>query len=54
VCAVPLDQLARFVIAGLDGLILQFISNRDPERTQRDLDHLIAAAIALAESRSSP
>jgi AcrR family transcriptional regulator len=47
--AVPFAALARFVIAGLDGLILQFISDRDPERARSDLDHLIAATIALVE-----
>ena len=48
-CAIPFAELARFVIAGLDGLILQFISDRNPERARRDLNHLIAATIALAE-----
>lgn len=46
---VPLAELARFVIGGLDGLILQFISDRDAVRARHDLDHLIAAVIALAE-----
>jgi hypothetical protein len=40
-CAVPFAELARFVIAGLDGLILQFISDRDPIRSRHDFDHLI-------------
>lgn len=48
-CALPFDTLARFIVAGLDGLILQFISNRDPARARRDLEALIAAVIALAE-----
>lgn len=48
-CVLPFAELARFVIAGLDGLILQFISDRNPERARRDLNHLIAATIALAE-----
>jgi AcrR family transcriptional regulator len=47
-CAIPFADLARFVIAGLDGLILQFISDRDTVRAQHDLDHLIRAVIALA------
>jgi AcrR family transcriptional regulator len=41
-------DLARFVIAGIDGLILQFISDRDIERARRDLNHVIDAVIALA------
>ena len=52
-CALPLAELARFVIAGLDGMILQFIGDRNVERSQRDLEHLIAAVIALAEGTGS-
>jgi AcrR family transcriptional regulator len=48
-CAVPFDALARFIVGGLDGLILQFISARDTDRARRDLDQIIAAVIALAE-----
>jgi len=51
---IPFAELARFVIGGLDGLILQFISDRDSVRARRDLDHLIAAVIALAEGNLSP
>lgn len=47
--ATPFDALARFVIAGIDGLILQFLSDRDTARARRDLACLIAAVIALAE-----
>src|SRR6266700_1490955 len=43
ICAIPFAELARFVIGGLDGLILQFISDRDIARARRDLDHLIRA-----------
>ena len=52
-CAVTYSELARFVIGGLDGLMLQFISDRDTQRAQRDLDHLIAAVITLAKGTSS-
>ena len=52
-CAVTFSELARFVIGGLDGLMLQFISDRDTQRAQRDLDHLIAAVITLAAGTSS-
>lgn len=48
-CALPLAELARFVVGGLDGMILQFISDHNVERSRRDLEHLIAAVIALAE-----
>lgn len=51
-CAISFAELARFIIAGLDGLILQFISGgRDTVQAQRDLDHLIHAVIALAERK---
>ncbi len=52
-CALPFADMARFVVGGLDGLILQFISDRDSERTRRSVDHLIQAVIALAEGVSS-
>lgn len=48
-CAVPLAELARFIIGGLDGLLLQFISDRDTDRARRHLDHLIKAVITLAD-----
>ncbi len=51
--AIPFSELARFVIGGMDGLILQFISDRDTLRARRDLHHLIDAVIALAEGTSS-
>jgi len=52
-CAVTFSELARYLIAGLDGLMLQFMSDRDTYRAQRDLDHLIASVITLAEGTSS-
>jgi AcrR family transcriptional regulator len=49
--AVPLPELARFVVAGIDGLILQFISAPDPTRARRDLANLVSAVVALAEGQ---
>ena len=46
-CPIPMSALARFIIAGLDGLMLQFISDRDTERARRDLALLIEAVGAL-------
>jgi AcrR family transcriptional regulator len=46
-CPISKSALARFLIAGLDGLILQFISDRDPVRARHDLGLLITAAEAL-------
>ena len=54
ICAVPADEMARYIVGGLDGLILQFISVRDRERARRDLRNLIAAAVALAEGCAEP
>lgn len=48
-CGLPFDALARFLVGGMDGLILQFISDRDAGRARRDLETLTAAAIALAQ-----
>ncbi len=42
------DALARFIVGGLDGLILQFISDRDVARARGDLRRVVAAALALA------
>lgn len=46
---IPLAEVARFVVAGIDGLILQFISDRDTLRARRDLNHLISATLMLIE-----
>jgi AcrR family transcriptional regulator len=54
VCAVPIHELARFIVGGLDGLFFQFISDRDPVRVQQNLRLLIAAVISLAEGTASP
>jgi AcrR family transcriptional regulator len=48
-CLIAFDALARFIVGGLDGLILQFVSDRDVARARRDLDALVAAIVALAE-----
>ncbi len=48
-CAVPADALARFIVGGLDGLILQFVSDQNTTRARYDLEALIAAVISLAE-----
>lgn len=54
VCVVPIHELARFIVGGLDGLFFQFISDRDPVRVQQNLRLLIAAVISLAEGTASP
>ena len=52
--AQPLDALARFIVAGLDGLILQFVSDRDSARARDDLRRLVAATLALAQTPTEP
>lgn len=47
-CALAYDALARFIVGGLDGIILQYVSDRDAGRARRDVDVLIASVIALA------
>ncbi|HET8911853.1 MAG TPA: TetR/AcrR family transcriptional regulator [Ktedonobacteraceae bacterium] len=54
VCAVPIHELARFIVGGLDGLFFQFISDRDPVPVQQNLRLLIAAVISLAEGTAPP
>jgi AcrR family transcriptional regulator len=46
--AVPARDLARFVVAGLDGLILQHLSDPDVRRSRRQVRHLVRAAVQLA------
>ncbi|HKT39645.1 MAG TPA: TetR/AcrR family transcriptional regulator [Ktedonobacterales bacterium] len=48
-CTIPFDALARFIVGGLDGLILQFVSDQNTARARCDLEALIAAVIALAD-----
>ena len=52
--AIPLAEVARFVIGGIDGLILQFISEPDTARARKNLDHLITATILLVEGSGFP
>lgn len=39
--SVPLPQLARLVVAGVDGIILQFITHRSVRRARRDIRNLV-------------
>ena len=53
-CAVPFDRLARVVVAGIDGLILQNVANPDPQRSAADLEAVIDMVVALAAPTSQP
>jgi AcrR family transcriptional regulator len=46
--AIPLHELARFVVAGLDGLILQHLAHPDLRRSRRQVQLLVHSAIDLA------
>jgi len=47
-CAVPFDTLARVLVAGIDGLILQFVCDPDMTRSREDLQAVIEMAVSLA------
>ncbi len=40
-------DLAHFVVAGMDGLLLQFLADHDSTRAKRGLERLITAATAM-------
>lgn len=48
-----LDQLVRFLVAAVDGLVLQYTVHRDAEQSRRDVSNVVAAAIALTGIRAS-
>ncbi|QLL07266.1 TetR/AcrR family transcriptional regulator [Mycobacterium vicinigordonae] len=50
--AIPFDRLARVLVAGIDGLILQHVISSDTERALADLDVLADTVIALATVRA--
>ena len=49
--AVPFDRLARVLVAGVDGLILQHVVNPDVDRSAQDLEAIIEMVVALAAAR---
>lgn len=50
--AIPFDRLARVLVAGIDGLILQHVVNPDEDRSVEDLDALVDTVVSLALVRS--
>ena len=44
-------MLGRFIVAALDGLILQQLADPDDDRAASDLESIIDAAVALAAPR---
>jgi AcrR family transcriptional regulator len=50
--AVPFERLARVLIAGIDGLILQSVIDPDADRSAADLEVLTDVVIAMAAPSS--
>lgn len=48
-CAVGFDTLGRITLAQVDGLILQYIANPDPDRARRDLANAIDMLVLFAD-----
>lgn len=49
---IPFDRLARLLVAGIDGLILQHVISADADRSRADLDALVETVVSLAVVRS--
>lgn len=49
--AIPLDRLARIVVAAVDGLILQYACDPNTGRAERDVETTIDMLVALAAPR---
>ena len=52
-CAVPYDTLARVLVANVNGLVLQFLSDPDPGRSSADLAAMSEMLVHLASPRPS-
>lgn len=52
--AVPVERLARVVIAGIDGLILQQVIAPDTQRSAADLEVLIDMVVGMAAPHPTP
>ncbi|MFE3228040.1 TetR/AcrR family transcriptional regulator [Nocardia sp. NPDC059228] len=50
-CAVPFGRLGRLVVATIDGLVLQHVSDPNVARSREDLDAAIDMLVALADVR---
>lgn len=50
-CTIPFDRLARVMLAGIDGLILQYACDPDEDRARADLDIAVAMLITAADIR---
>lgn len=48
------DQLARVLLAGVDGLILQYVCDPDDARARADLEVVVGLVVALATGEERP
>ncbi|MFA5890812.1 MAG: TetR/AcrR family transcriptional regulator [Actinomycetota bacterium] len=53
-CAIPVGELASILLAGLDGLIIQFVVDRDSARAAGGLRRLTEAVTTLADPQPAP
>jgi hypothetical protein len=51
--AVGVTDLANFIVAAMDGLVMQYQVTHEAERCERDLGNIIRAATLLALPPSS-
>jgi AcrR family transcriptional regulator len=51
--AIPAEQLARLFLAGVDGLILQYLTLGDPVRAKADLEALVQQMVRYADPQQS-
>lgn len=51
---IALEQLVRFLVAALDGLVLQYAVHHDAEQSQHDVSNVIAAGVALTSLSGAP
>lgn len=52
-CAVPFGRLARIIVAGIDGLILQHVCDPHEARSREDLADLVEMIVRLAEVQAA-
>ncbi|NMN99959.1 TetR/AcrR family transcriptional regulator [Gordonia sp. TBRC 11910] len=53
-CAVPFDQLGRLIVSGIDGILIQYLVERDARRARADLAATIKMLVGLADVRLAP
>jgi AcrR family transcriptional regulator len=45
---IPVDEVARLAVGGLNGIVLSFLVHRDADRARRDVENLAYALTAVA------